>query len=190
MNVFACCIHPARVAVQKATGVEPLCCPPVTAESFDPLWLEGHDLLYFRLHGFQDRHDVWYGEHPDMKKTVPAALWAASIQHYPALAAKTVERADVSGSIVVIANCYGADNPVFAGAFYTSGAIAVIAAPGTNFAAGSDVIGADSLVKTLIDNLQRGMDTRKALAWAKTNLLFTAWRAADRDALGFRIVEV
>lgn len=190
MNVFACCIQPAAVAVQKATGVEPLCCPPVMAESFDPLWLEGHDLLYFRLHGFAGQHNVWYGEHPEMKETVPEALWGASIQSYPALLAKTIERADLSGSIVVVANCYGADNLIFASAFYDAGAIAVIAAPGPNFAAGSDVIGADSLVKTMLDNLQRGMDTKKALAWARANLLFTAWREADRDALGFRILEV
>lgn len=188
MRVWAYCTLTAREAVEKATGVRPLTSPPMLAQHFDPQRMERHDLLYFRLHGFKEVPSTWFGE-DGRGPHLPLALKAAAIKRYPAMTASQLDDIDLSGTVVVIANCYGADSPLIAG-FYRAGAGAVIAGPGPNLAAAQQVAGTDALVQALIAAMSWGFGVRRALTIARARLLATMWRAADRDALEFKIVEV
>ncbi len=174
MDIWAYCTAPAREAVAEATGVEPLVSPPMTASEFNPTWLEGHDVLYVRLHATVDQ-TVWYGEGPQ------GGL-------YVALTINQLREARLAGALVLVANCYGAKSPMVA-ELYRAGASAVIAGEGPNFAAGGRVIGADKLAREVIAGLGKGLSIERALRFAKVKLLTTAWRGPDRDALGFRIIE-
>ncbi len=188
MRVFAYCTLTAREAVEKATGVRPLTSPPMLAQHFDPQRMEGYDLLYFRLHGFEDIPDTWFGE-DGRGPHLPLALRAAAIKRYPAMTASQLDDVDLGGAVVVIANCYGADSPLVAG-FYQAGAAAVIAGSGPNLAAAQQVVGTDALVQALIAAMNWGFGVRRALILARARLLATIWRAADRDALELKIMEV
>jgi len=172
MRIFAYCTESARKAVAQATGVEPLTSPPVLANEFDPHWLSGHDLIYFRLHGIPSMSDIWLN---DGRR---AALYKA-----------TVARARLDGAVVVVANCYGMEQGDFLQAFYRAGAGAVITGPGENMAAANRVVGTDLLVKWLLFGLKAGLPLGYAVAGAKARLVATAFRASDRDALAFRIVQ-
>lgn len=172
MKVFAYCTELAARAVGEATRVVPLTSPPSTHVDIQPETLEGYDLLYFRLHGIPNV-PIWFGE--DRKG------------EYPALTAENLSGADLSGSVVVVANCYGSDSPLVC-AFYHAGARAVIAGTGSNYASGKRVIGTDKLVRSLIRALARGWSLPSALRWAKMSLLATSWRGADRDAYKFQIM--
>lgn len=174
MDIWAYCTAPAREAVTKATGVEPVVSPPMTASEFDVRWLEGHDVLYFRLHGMVDQ-TVWYGE-------------GSRGGLYVALTINQLREPRLGGALVVVANCYAAKSPMIA-ELYRAGASAVIAGEGPNFAAGRRVIGADKLAREVIAGLRGGRSIERALRVARMKLLATAWRGADRDALGFRVIE-
>jgi len=175
MNVFAYCTLPARPAVARALGIIPFTSPPYTEKSFSPRLLGGNDFLYFRLHQIEGMPSIWLGE--DVEGNMPMALRLEQIKNI-----------DLSGAVVLIANCYSSDSP-FILAFYACGARAVIAAPGKNSAAGDQVIGADLLAQWLYRLIGRGWPAGRALAAARGVLTMTAWRAPDRDALGFRIQE-
>lgn len=174
LRIWAYCTVPARRSVAEATGIEPLISPPMMAVEFDPGWMEGYDLLYFRLHGFGEA-TLWFGEGRDGKNCL-------------ALTASQVEQANLDGAVVVIGNCYGAHSPMIT-ALYQAGASAVITGSGPNHAAGERVIGADKLVREVINGLRKGRTVARALYIAKLKLLTTAWRAADRDALEFCVIE-
>jgi len=177
MRILAYCIAPAREAVRAATGVEPLTSPPWTADTLAPEQLKGYDLLYFRLHG-RPNVAVWFGE-DERKKLIPAL----NKEHLDAL-----EPDGLSGTVVVLANCYGADSPMV-NELYRAGARAVVAGYGPNIAAARRVVGTDLLVHWLILAMHAGLDVTQALRVAKTRLAISAWRAADRDAMQFKLIE-
>jgi len=169
VRVFAYCTAGARRAVRAATGVSPLTSPPVLAREFDPRWLEGHELLYFRLHG-RPGANAWCND-------------AGSA----ALTADQVLAADLGGAVVVVANCYGDRGPM-ARALYAAGAAAAIAGSGPNYAAGRRVVGADLLVRWVILGLRMGLDVDRALSLARMRLRVSSWRASDRDAARFAVL--
>lgn len=185
MKVFAYCTEVAGKSVAKATGISPLTSPPLTVTTLSPEALEGHDLLYFRLHAFKGG-ERWYGESSGIAK-LPKAVQGTMIQRWPALDRLHFVVADLGGAVVVLANCYGASSPLVR-AMYKAGASAVIAGPGSNYAAGNRVMGTDLLVRQVIRGLRAGKSIKKALRRAKMRLLLTAWRKPDRDALGFKII--
>jgi len=188
MNIFAYCTLPARDAVHKATGVEPITSPPMVAHEFDPKELQDRDLIYIRLHGFEDIGDTWFGE--DLRgPRLPASLRAAAIKPWPALTREHLNGIDLGGAAVVLANCHGATSPMVP-ALYRAGAQAVVAGPGPNLAAGDQVVGTDTLVRWIILAVRCGLSIRRAVRVAKIRLATTAWRVSDRDALGFKIMEV
>lgn len=177
MRVFAYCTALARDAVRAATGVEPITSPPMTAANFSPDWLEGHDLLYFRLHSAWNRGiKGWFGE-------------SCEGLHF-ALSEAQILAADLAGSVIVVANCYGGNGDPMITALYRAGAGAVVAGTGQNIAAAKRVIGTDLLVRWVIQGLCVGISLRRALAVAKVRLAFTAWRRSDRDALAFGIIPI
>ncbi len=171
MHIVAYCTKQALEAVRSATGVEPLTSPPLTASLIKPEQIEC-DFLYVRLHGVATV-TVWFGEDENDNMI-------------PALNRSIVRAADMTGSVVLVANCYGDQLPLVDD-FYHSGAEAVIVAGGDNYAAGRRVIGTDKIAKNMIKSLKRGVGPKRALRNAKIRMIPTLWRYADRDALGFKI---
>jgi hypothetical protein len=147
------------------------------AEMIRPRMLTGHDLIYLRLHGLPDVPDTWFGERMDGRLL-------------PALTKANLDELDpirgLGGAVVVLANCFGAESPM-AQELLEAGASAVIAGYGPNVAAGRRVVGPDLLVSWVIRAMRRGASVRRALQVAKGRLALSAWRAADRDAMRFRL---
>lgn len=61
MRTFAYCAESFFDVTRRAAGVNPLTCPPLTAEDFNPAWLNQFDLLYFDLHG-ELGQNYWTGD--------------------------------------------------------------------------------------------------------------------------------
>lgn len=156
-------------------GENPFTSPPYTASTFPSAYLAGHDLLYFRLHIMPHFPLAWFGEE-------------AGGRLIPALDERHLEDVDLGGAVVVVASCHGIGHPLVE-MLYSAGASAVIAGAGDNTAAAKRVVGTDLLVKWLILGLRRRMKLGQALRLAKMRLTMTAWRASDRDALKFEILE-
>lgn len=174
MDVWAYCTAKNAASVQAAVGVEPLTSPPCTQETLDNATMEGNDLLYFRLHGLKSLPSMWFGE------TEKGGL-------VPAFARENLKGIDLGGAVVILANCYGNSSPLVR-SLLLSGASAVIAGPGKNYAAkGGRVVGTDTLAKWIRLGLGSGLGLKAALGLAKSRLLLTSWRAVDRDALEFRL---
>ena len=171
MNTFAYCAASFRQSVATAAGVDPLLSPPTVAESFSPLALEGHDFLYFKLHGMPDQV-FWYGDR-----------WVT------ALRADQILAANLTGTVVFAANCHLNAHPSpMLHALLDAGAAAVIAGSGANYAMSSRVYAADLLGLWVRRALQAHARPRLALTLAKARLaLIPCKDAATRDALQFRI---
>ena len=178
MRIWAYCIAPAKKAVRAATGVDPLTSPPWTADLLRADLLRGHDLLYFRLHGWPSAPFAWWGE----------GLGGQFMQALRRGTLLELRPGGLRGATVVVANCHGAESPMLAD-LYAAGAETVIAGYGPNLAGRTGVAGTDRLVQWVIRLMRRGWDARRALGGAKVRLALSAWRAADRDAMGFKIME-
>jgi len=128
---FAYCATSFAKSVRKAAGVAPLLSPPYHHGCFKPAWLERQDFIYFKLHGFPSQ-PYWYGEN-----------WTT------ALSLSQIEQADLTGSVIFVANCHGATQTgkpdVMVQALLDAGAVAVAAGPGVNWAPLHRVGGADLL---------------------------------------------
>jgi len=183
MRTLAYCTEVAADAVRDALGVEPLTSPPLTAETFPAHRLNGLDLLYFRLHGKEGERGVWRGEGKDGAR--PKALTRNCLWYI-----------GLWGCTVLVANCYGADDPLV-DALYAVGAEAVITGGGANYAMGDDVAGTDLLARWLKYGLQLGLSPQWALRLAKMRLWLTKGRREtgllgqivqpNADALAFQI---
>lgn len=149
--------------------------PPLTEKDLTPEVLEGHDYMYFRLHGLVATPDIWYGEGAD-------GNWV------PGFLADNLAGVDLGGAVVVLANCFSMYSAVLP-KLIQSGASAVLAGPGRNFAAtGGRVVGVDLLAQWVLRGLERGWGIRRSLLLAKSRLLLSAWRSADKDALEFTLI--
>jgi len=179
VRVFAYCTELAKAAVGKATGVEPVTSPPLTASTFDPEWLEGRDVIYFRLHGM-DGQAGWFGE-----GTGPLGFGKTQML---ALGLGQLRDVNLGGAVVIVANCYGANDDPMVQALYDAGASAVIAGPGKNLALGDRVVGTDLLARWVIAGLAVGLSVKVALMGAKARLMASIWRRSDSDALEFKIM--
>jgi hypothetical protein len=165
MLVFAYCAESLRSVVERAAGVQPVTCPPVTLDSFKPEWLERKSLLYFNLDGAPDE-PYWYGDG-----------WET------ALSVGKVNQADLGGAIVFVANCYLPESP-FLATLLKAGASFVVGGSGTNYARKSRVGGADLLGMWFRRCLMRGFSPERALKIAKWRVRLTRDKAA-RDAAEF-----
>lgn len=141
----------------------------MTAETFEPRWLAGHDLVYVRLHGMPNGQ-AWYNDSGAV-----------------ALTPSQVLQADLRGCVVVVANCYSDRGPMM-GALLAAGADAVIAGPGPNYAGARRVVGTDLLVRWVIRGLRVGMDVGRAMWLARLRLRLSGWRASDYDAAQFAVL--
>lgn len=180
MNIFAYCAASFKKSTRRAAGVEPLTCPPASAEVFEPSWLEERDLLYFDLHG-QPGKPTWYGD-----------------EGIVALRAAQITLCSLDGAIVFATNCYLADeeSPMM-DALLEAGARYVIGGQGPNWAGERSLYGAALLGWRFRQLLERGIDPLRAMALAKKwiglgmiahRLLGRATRVqTDKDTLAFRI---
>jgi len=180
MRIFAYAAETFAESVRRAAGVEPLTCPPMTAECFDPRWLQGFRFLYIKLHGLAHT-PVWYGDN-----------WQ------PAMTKDQILRADLQGTIIFCPCCQLVDEhttltPAAAPMLYAllqAGAVAVLGGVGTNYAAPSAVAGADLLGAAFRRALQAGLSYTTAYRVARGLLslrhhLKPTWSTAD--TLGFRL---
>lgn len=174
MNVLAYCTLTAAESVFNAGGVVPITSPPMDDSIFSYKLLEKRDLIYFRLHEFKGFDETWFGDDGEGNSV-------------DALSLQTIMKADLNGAIVIVANCYGSESRL-ASALKMRGAKAVLAAPGTNYAASNRVIGFDLLYKWILRGLRLGLDLEKSIKIAKIRLRLTYWRKADKDALNFEIL--
>lgn len=174
MNVWAYCDARFERATRQAAGVTPLTCPPATAATFDPSVLQGHDLLYFDLHG--DPGTWWYG----------LINYGMVCERIPALHADQVRGLDLQGTVVFAATCHAGDpgNPM-ARAFMDAGAV-VIAGEGENYGPpGGKLYGAPLLGLWLRRCLERGLKAESALAMAR---LMVRFRRQAGDAVRFQLL--
>lgn len=176
MRVLAYCTYRSREAVGRAVGVVPITSPPYSAADAGlASAFAGREFIYIRLHGMAQSDGVWYGE-DHLGRYVPA------------LSESDLRCLRLARPVVLLANCYGATDPMVQ-ALYDAGAAAVIAAPGLNYAHGVVVMGADVLARWLLAGLRFGLGLYEALWLAKWRLRLTArWSLADRDALGFEVL--
>lgn len=172
MNVFAYCSQSAAKSTRKATGVEPVTCPPTKAATFDVQALEGQDFIYFDLHGAPGGTE-WRGD----KRTI-------------ALREAQIRAANLTGAVVFATNCHlgDADSPMLT-ALLDAGARYVVAGDGLNWAGAQTVIGAARLGQLF--RIALGfMDARRALTAAKLGLQRLWMRGQTgvvQDTLGFKL---
>ena len=184
MKTFAYCAAEFQHSVRKAAGVQPLLSPPATAETFDPAWLESRDFLYLKLHGLPEEI-YWYGDN-----------WIT------ALRATQILAANLTGTIVFVANCHlfqanpsttlgtgngGHPTSPMLSALLGAGARAVIGGSGENYAKRHSVHGADRLGRAFRYLLQFGFPPYTAFRTAQLALTLKPHKdRADLDALNFR----
>lgn len=169
MNVFAYCAASFARSVRRAAGVEPLLCPPARFDQIDPTWLEGFDLLYFKLHGLPSQ-PFWYGDG-----------WQT------ALSDDVIRAANLSGAVVFVANCWLPESPMLQ-ALLDAGARAVIGGSGPNYARLAGIDGADLLGLWFRMGMQVGMSVQFAFRFAQHRLRLKRGPAAE-DTLGFQLWE-
>lgn len=168
LTVAYCAASFAR-SVQKASGVEPLLCPPLTTKSFPVHKLEVAQFLYFKLHGLPDQ-PYWYGDD-----------WVT------ALSVEQLTAVSLKDAVVFVANCYLPESPMLE-ALLKAGAAAVVGGSGPNFAKTGEVYGADLLGYWFRRLTALGVVPKYALMGAKSRLRFEAKKDKSiLDALGFKL---
>lgn len=179
METFAYCCQSFYEATKRAAGVEPLTCPPASAEDFEPALLENRDFLYFDLHGAPGE-PFWYGDDGIV------ALMADQIVQVP-----------LNGAIVFAINCYLADedSPMM-DALLNAGALYVIGGNGKNWGSKRRLYNASLLGWWVRRMMELGVHPLGALTIAKRRLQLelAAHRVmqakdleeAARDTLNFR----
>ena len=176
MRVFAYCAKSFEDVTRRAAGVQPLICPPLTADKIHSTLqrLTGYDLLYFDLHG-QPGEACWFGD-----------------DYTIALSAAQLCEVNLTGSIVFALTCYLADegSPML-DALLDAGARYVIGGDGQNWAGKRRaVMGAGLLGLWFRRLLAWGVPPLTALGWAKRRVSLSAMkkgkRLAAKDTLEFR----
>ena len=151
--------------------------PPLFAADVTPAMLEGYDVIYVDLHGQPQSVYLYSGADG------PGEQWAA-------LSAKTVCKADLTGTVVIATTCY-LPQTHFVEAFLDAGAKTVIGGDGQNWGTRRRLSGAQLLARRIIAELREGDTPMKALKTAKRKLRKSPWRLLDwagtRDALEFQI---
>jgi hypothetical protein len=180
MKILAYCCLSFTESVQKATGVVPVTSPPLSAfggrclDEFPPQALDGYDLIYFKLHGLPTQ-PYWYGD-----------------EMITALTADQIRAADLSGTVVFVANCHlwhivkkGPQHPML-DALLDAGAQAVVGGGGENFGKRTKIYGADLLGKWFVMAYRLCGNPLTSLYVAKARVSLEDNFGA-RDALKFKL---
>ena len=162
-SVFAYAAQSFYHSVSRAAGVAPILSPPITASTFNHSWLRGQDLIYLKLHGYP-RDPTWYGD-----------------DHTPALNISSIDNANLDRCTIFAANCHLTRSPFLAALFF-AGAHYVIGGDSTNYAAVSDVAGADLLGLWLRRLMSWGIPVPLAFRFARWRVLFEPGPAAADTA--------
>ena len=170
MKTFALCAASFEHSVRRAAGVTPLLSPPVKHATFKPIWLEGYDFLYIKLHGIPHQ-PFWYGDH----------FISAVGEHH-------IRAARLGNTVVFVANCYTPQSPML-DALFDAGAKAVVTGSGANYAGKTKVHGADMLGMFFRYGLSIRLRPKAALAIARARLRLGAQDRITRDALQFQLYE-
>lgn len=176
-SYFVYCAQAWQQAAAMITRRIPITCPPVTAEDFDPAWMEGKRLLIFKLHGYPDDPN-WYGLDRDREKPI-------------ALRPDLVTGANLTGAIVLAIVCHGADSAL-QDAFFAAGASAFIGSSKEVRARERRPGEADSLVRILLTTLAKAPHDVPG-AFAKARMLYreaaTNWSEHDEYTLqAFKLI--
>lgn len=150
MSRFCFCAASLKRSAAAVAGVVPLTSPPVSLADFDPHHLEGHALLFFKLHG-QLGDSFWYGD---------GAVAACS--------AEQLGQARLSGALVFAANCWGGPASPMVQALLAAGAASVVTGEGVNYAGVNQVDGADVIGFAWARLVQAGLPADRALELGKT----------------------
>ena len=170
MTTLAYCALSFRHSVAAAAGVTPITSPPLTAGTFHHTWLEGHSLIYIKLHGLAAQ-PFWYGDN-----------WQTAIS------AKLIRQASLPNTTIFVANCYLADSPMLPALLATGATI--IGGYGPNFARSDQVYGTDVLGRLIRRLINRHIPPTIALPTAKLLLRQRARTdPALLDALDFRLYQ-
>ncbi len=148
MNIFCYSAESLKLSAATVSGIEPLTSPPLSLESFDPKQLEGHDLIFFKLHGVAGQ-PYWYGD---------SAITAISAQQ--------IASVKLDGALVFAENCFGLESPM-PQALLAAGAAAVVAGAGVNLAGISVPGGADVIATWWRRLLEAGYTVDHALRAGK-----------------------
>jgi hypothetical protein len=176
MRTLAYCAASFRQSVTKASGGQPLTCPPWTADNFNHAWLEHNDFLYFKLHGMQGE-PFWYGDN-----------WVT------ALSANHIRNTDLQETVAFVANCHlwapgEEETSPMLQSLLDAGAI-VIGGSGENYARSNAIDGADRLGRNLRILLEKGAQPRQAFRLAMFALRANPIKTGPlRDTLHFRLFE-
>jgi hypothetical protein len=136
-------------------------------DTFDPACLQGHNLIYFKLHGMPEQ-PYWYGDN-----------W------HTAISAEQIRSISLAGATVFVANCFLSPGSPMLEALLAAGPAAVIGGDGENYARADTIDGADALGLFIRIWLERGFAPRRAFRFAKGILRFISSRPAVEDALRF-----
>jgi hypothetical protein len=170
MRTFAYCCASFADATRRAAGVAPATCPPVSAATFNPAWLNGdgkraYQLIYFDLHGEHGSLE-WYGD---------VGMSALTVEH--------VRAANLGGAVVFALNCFLADqdSPMM-DALLAAGARYVIGGEGKNWAGKLSLFGASLLGRWFRLMLRVGYEPLDALRMAKQRVQLSLLGQPDRVA--------
>jgi hypothetical protein len=174
MITLAYCAESFKESVRKASGTDPITCPPIDQHSFLPTAFMEADFIYIKLHGLPDQ-PFWYGDNM-----------------ITALSAYDLEGLELKDKVMYVANCWFANTPMMSAAKATKAT--VIGGAGLNFGGSSNLIGTDVLGLWLRLALQIGWSTSKALGFAKmmvkghSKLALGKNKKALQDALEFKVL--
>ena len=126
MKIFCYAARSLARSAAVMAGVKPLTSPPFFLRDFDPLWLTGRQLIFFKLHGVAGQ-PYWYG---DGMATAISAQQISSVRL-------------AEGALVFVASCYGGPDAPMVRALLGAGAAAVVTGTGPNYAGKNKLEGAD-----------------------------------------------
>jgi hypothetical protein len=171
VNIFAYCAESMQGSMRKVAGPNLqmlITCPPHNDGNFELGWLEGWDLVFFKLHGAPDQ-PWWEGDD-----------WNIALDD------RQLEQVDFGGAVVFIENCWMADSFMLQA---LTGAKSVIGGEGINYGGLGSLAGADILGLYFRWAYEKGASPELALRYAKMRLAMRIPSLATRDAMAFRILK-
>ena len=176
MRVVAYCAHSFQNATERAAGVAPLTCPPLSEATWPTIRrrIDGAEFIYLDLHG-QENDAAWYGD-----------------DGIVAMTAEQLSTAQLADAVVFAVNCHlGDPGAPMARALFAAGVSHLIAGEGPNYGPPSGPLyGGPLLGLWLRRFFGIGFGVPKALRAAKR---VAAWRGGGayvvEDVMAFQAID-